>query len=180
MSLSPARERFLAWRSITGNDEKATAHDRVKVATRARGGRRITLSVEPCVACGSEHRIHGHHEDHRAWWDVTWVCGSCHAKHHRGSVELPNYARPEPLWQIGYWQSPDWAPADHLERAEELGQLESALNALPYRERDIALGRVRGLTLDTLGKKWGLTRERVRQIEARVEIELRSRLEAAA
>jgi RNA polymerase sigma factor (sigma-70 family) len=58
-------------------------------------------------------------------------------------------------------------PAEALEEAERQEQLGRALTRLPGRIRLILRGRLRGLTLERLGLRLGLSKERVRQLEAR-------------
>lgn len=68
--------------------------------------------------------------------------------------------------------------SDH-NRAHDLAILESVvatvLQELPAREREILMRRQRGETLQDIGASLGITRERVRQLEAKSLRELRSR-----
>ena len=39
-----------------------------------------------CSGCGEEkppRLIHAHHEDHRKWREIIWLCPRCHGKRHR-------------------------------------------------------------------------------------------------
>ena len=72
------------------------------------------------------------------------------------------------------------AMADLLRRQESLREL---LDDLPPKEREIlvdrfGLGAGTPMTLESIGQRMGVTRERVRQIEAAALHKLRRRLEA--
>lgn len=41
------------------------------------------LVRDPCIICGSDHRIHGHHEDYARPLDVLWLCAAHHTGAHR-------------------------------------------------------------------------------------------------
>lgn len=91
-----------------------------------------------------------------------------------------------------------WSPQDHLAhaasspedevcQADEQAQLEGAVKAavseLSPREQDIVARRLMAddpETLEQLGATFGVTRERVRQVEQRTKTRLRTRLETIA
>lgn len=52
-------------------------------------------------------------------------------------------------------------------------ELQEALVSLPKRHRDVLRRRLEGLTLEEIGKRLGITRERARQIEAKAVQRLR-------
>lgn len=54
-----------------------------------------------------------------------------------------------------------------------------AMSGLSDRQQSIMESRAEGETLGTIGERWGLTRERVRQIEAAALVKMRAALEAA-
>lgn len=171
-------EAMRRWRADPLNREKWLAHAAVRRAkSRRRSAWGPVLEAQPCAVCGSEYRPHGHHEDHTSWWDVLWVCNSCHSKHHHGALELPEYAHPEPVWRLGVWQTPEWV---EVADRELLDSLHGLLATLHPREASIAMRREHGDTLEELGKRWGITRERVRQIEARLHRDMREKLERFA
>lgn len=49
------------------------------VSNAVRDGR---LKRKPCEACGSGERVHAHHHDYAKPLDVTWLCATCHHRHH--------------------------------------------------------------------------------------------------
>lgn len=51
------------------------------------------LVREPCEQCGSEERIHAHHDDHSRPLDIRWLCQSCHNRHHGRMRVLEREAR---------------------------------------------------------------------------------------
>jgi RNA polymerase primary sigma factor len=53
--------------------------------------------------------------------------------------------------------------------------VESVLQALPFRQREILMRRQQGLTLEAIGVIFGITKERVRQIELHALRSLRAR-----
>lgn len=57
--------------------EKHKAKSMVKNAVR--DGR---LKRLPCEVCGSDERIHGHHDDYSKPLDVRWLCAAHHHQHH--------------------------------------------------------------------------------------------------
>jgi RNA polymerase sigma-32 factor len=72
--------------------------------------------------------------------------------------------------------SPEAIVADREERRQRLGCLRDALGQLPPRDRYIVSERYlkeRAPTLDSIGRKLGISRERVRQIEVRAVDSLR-------
>jgi len=40
------------------------------------------LFRKPCAECGSEDRIHGHHDDYLEPLNVRWLCAACHHQWH--------------------------------------------------------------------------------------------------
>ncbi len=40
------------------------------------------IKREPCIFCGTEERIHGHHCDYSKPLEVTWLCAKCHHRYH--------------------------------------------------------------------------------------------------
>ncbi len=66
--------------------------------------------------------------------------------------------------------SPEALVADSEERTLHNGMLKNALGELPDREREIIMARFLSddpITLEKLGERFGVSRERVRQLEAR-------------
>lgn len=69
------------------------------------------------------------------------------------------------------------AAADVVADAEVASAVRQAVDSLTGRDRELAERRfLHGETLDAIGQAWGLTRERVRQIEVKVGEALRRKL----
>ena len=63
--------------------------------------------------------------------------------------------------------------AQELDRAEKAKELHAALGKLVPREKQVLLWRMEGFTLQQIGKEFGVTRERARQIEAKALFHIR-------
>jgi len=70
------RERINA-KFLEDHPDRHAAHLSVRDALRA--GR---LQKQPCVFCGSEDALEGHHHDYSRPLDVTWLCKPCHRRFH--------------------------------------------------------------------------------------------------
>lgn len=70
-----AKEGSARW--IENNKHKKTASNRVNAAIRSG-----SLLKEPCAICGSENRIHGHHENYKKPLEVIWLCPEHHSLIH--------------------------------------------------------------------------------------------------
>lgn len=70
------------------------------------------------------------------------------------------------------------APFEHLAKEDDSQLAREMLNSLPARDREVLLRRCNGERLREIGDEFGLTRERVRQIEFKSIKLLRQRLEA--
>lgn len=44
----------------------------------------------PCETCGSEERIHAHHDDYAKPLNVRWLCAAHHRQWHMANGESPN------------------------------------------------------------------------------------------
>ena len=64
--------------------EKALARDLLK--QKIRSGKILRL---PCAYCGSNIKIHGHHEDYSRPYDVIWMCHRHHSNYHNKLIPLP-------------------------------------------------------------------------------------------
>ena len=60
------------------NPEKKAASTTLCNAVRC--GKIIKM---PCEVCGSENRVHGHHDDYNQPLNVRWLCPQCHRDHHK-------------------------------------------------------------------------------------------------
>jgi RNA polymerase primary sigma factor len=69
-------------------------------------------------------------------------------------------------------------PAREIERREELERLSGAFNVLTTREREVIRRRMGEETLEQIGERFGLTKERIRQIETKAKERLRLALVA--
>ena len=59
------------------------------VATAIRNGSMVRPME--CSSCGATEKLQAHHSDYSRPLDVTWVCRSCHSKHHSNRLVLsPN------------------------------------------------------------------------------------------
>jgi RNA polymerase sigma-32 factor len=96
------------------------------------------------------------------------------------SVDQPNFSGVAPLDRIA---SSDPTPEDraiaHETRAKTRSALEAFLRELPSRERTILRSRLlcdEPVTLERLGRRFGISKERVRQLEERTIAKLKDRL----
>ena len=64
------------------NPEKYKAHEIVNRAIR--DGK---LDRKPCEVCGSDKRVHAHHDDYSRPLDVRFFCPVHHAEHHKAMRE---------------------------------------------------------------------------------------------
>ncbi len=64
---------------IERHPEKRRAH--VAVGNAVRDGR---LKREPCEACGTDVKVHAHHDDYSKPLEVRWLCADCHVREHGG------------------------------------------------------------------------------------------------
>jgi ribosomal protein S27AE len=60
------------------NPEKIVAHWAVGNAVRR--GKLVTPNE--CSECGSDSRLHAHHDDYSKPLEVRWLCVACHSQHH--------------------------------------------------------------------------------------------------
>jgi len=69
------------------NMETKRQHENTRQQTKKaiKSGR---LTKQPCKICGATNKIHAHHDDYNNPLSVVWLCASCHAKLHRGTVKL--------------------------------------------------------------------------------------------
>ena len=63
------------WRA--NHPEKRIAHQAVQTAIR-----NGSLKKQPCEVCGTEVRIHAHHDDYTNVLNVNWLCHSHHMERH--------------------------------------------------------------------------------------------------
>lgn len=60
----------------------------VMVGNAVRDGR--LEKPKSCSKCGTEGRIHGHHDDYARPLDVRWLCSRCHSDWHKKNSEAKN------------------------------------------------------------------------------------------
>lgn len=68
-------EKTSSWRA--NHPEKRSAHQAVQTAIR-----NGSLVKQPCAVCGSDERIHGHHDDYTKPLEVVWLCHKHHMERH--------------------------------------------------------------------------------------------------
>ncbi len=101
------------------------------------------------------------------------------------SLDAPRGAEDERTWGEVFADERTGTPEDEAILAQQIAQLRRAMDALDARERAILAARF-GLdgaepeSRGTIGRRLGLSRERVRQIEREVLERLRTRLQSRA
>jgi hypothetical protein len=79
------KEKMLAHSKKWAREHKLERAAHIITGNAIRYGR---LKRQPCRGCGSEERVHAHHEDYTRPLDVTWLCQGCHGKRHREINEM--------------------------------------------------------------------------------------------
>ena len=80
---------------------------------------------------------------------------------------------------LDFIPDPNAGPDEEADRRVQQAVLQDAMSALTEREQNIIILRFqRGLTLQEVGDRYGITRERTRQLEAQALRKLRKRLKA--
>lgn len=74
---NPERHAELARAYRERNKEKTKAQNLLNYAVRT--GK---IEREPCAACGTTERVHGHHHDYGKPYSVRWLCFTCHKAEH--------------------------------------------------------------------------------------------------
>lgn len=64
------------------NSEKLLAQNRLNYAIH-----KGEITRQPCEKCGTDQRVHAHHEDYSKPYDVRWLCYICHKKTHPITAE---------------------------------------------------------------------------------------------
>lgn len=98
------------------------------------------------------------------------------------SLDAPNDTSTSPSDRLeGAGPSPEESTSDAEERGRMMGALHAAVRELPAREREILESRwltEEPLTLEALGRRFGISKERVRQIEERAKQRMRASIES--
>src|SRR5206468_9921587 len=107
------------------------------------------------------------------------------AARHPASLETPVGERDETNLGELVRDASGRSPEEVAIRSELAGEVERAMGALTDREREVlrlryGLGLDRELTLDEIGRRLSITRERVRQIEAKAVAKMRAARDHAA
>lgn len=87
---NPERQKLIqdrAARTPAGKRNAKLYKQRNRHKVRARGAvnnhkRAGKLNAQPCESCGAI-QAQAHHEDYNRPLDVTWLCQSCHSRHHK-------------------------------------------------------------------------------------------------
>lgn len=74
------RRQFDKW--VRANPQKRQAQSVVNNAI-ASG----QIERAPCVICGAENNVHGHHDNYARPIDVIWLCPTHHHERHRSLLE---------------------------------------------------------------------------------------------
>ena len=148
------------WKAKPENHIKFRAHARVNYAKKHRPD--LLRKAESCEICDvNPKRLHGHHEDHAAWWDCLWVCGRCHGKHHRGVLDFPDRALPDPIAFRAY--APPSESRDEAAESDEYRRVLRSLEVVDDRRAAMLRMRMNECTLRQIGEAFGFTREYARQ-----------------
>jgi len=98
------------------------------------------------------------------------------------SIDTPNDTGTSPSDRLaGTDASPEERTADAEEKSRTMDALQAAVRELPPREREILESRwltEEPLTLEALGRRFGISKERVRQIEERAKQRMRVSIES--
>ncbi len=71
------------WRN--DNPKKYKAHNKINSAIRSGNIKKL-----PCELCGSDEKMHAHHDDYEYPLSIRWLCSSCHSQWHRDNGEGKN------------------------------------------------------------------------------------------
>jgi len=140
---------------------------------------RGSLDKDKCVVCGATEDLCAHHEDYSLPLDVVWLCRSCHSKLLGTTLEdrfgLEHTDQTDASWQACSVCANDYArrmvESDPAQTTASKDEAWALLAHLCLRDALIIIRRFGlddspTLTLEETGALFGLTRERVRQIEA--------------
>ena len=83
-----AKAKEVTARRGAESPEMYKAH--ILVSNAVRDGR--LKKPSQCQWCGSESRIHGHHDDYSKPLDVIWLCAPCHKLRHKELAMLVKVA----------------------------------------------------------------------------------------
>ena len=69
--------------TITSREHRHRNPEKYKARTALNNALRDGKIIKtPCIKCGSEENIQGHHEDYSKPLEVEWLCFTCHRKDH--------------------------------------------------------------------------------------------------
>lgn len=71
---------------LSNNQEKKDAHIKVHKALLAG-----VILKNPCIVCGENKKVHGHHTDYSKPLQVHWLCPRHHSAMHSGELQLSSY-----------------------------------------------------------------------------------------
>lgn len=84
------RKRYLKSKAGKEAMRRSNANQKLRYPERYRARRELVKAIErgilvrkPCVVCGTEQNVQGHHEDYSKPLDIIWYCRTHHIERHK-------------------------------------------------------------------------------------------------